>query len=310
MIETKLSANYCVYEDGFMATSESTASRGLSISNLFITFTNDVFVFEVGPCLILLAFSIMSLRNLESNRKEYILFLIFSLISLFMTTKYFPWKYLPNSFSIIQFPWRMLEFSCFFLSIVCAINAYVIIKRFNLKDVIILILILLIYILALNPYVPYLEDEIINIENIEQGIVSGRENEIVAGIAKGEYLTTKANNNRFYIATREDKIYVLNGKAIIEDENKTNEKYEFKVKNIEGTEYEAPYIFYPGYKVTVDGIEIKTHETENGFLGFKIDEQTEAIVEITYTGTKWMNISSFISLISFIVFLVYIWKKH
>lgn len=310
LLETKFSANYCVYEDGFMATPESTASRGLNISNLFITYTNDVFVFEVGPCLILLAFSIMTLRNLQSNRKEYILFLIFAILSLFMATKYFPWKYLPKCFSIIQFPWRMLEFSSFFLSIVCSINAYIIIKNFNLKDTGVLILILLIYTLALNPYIPYLTEQLADIENIQQGVVSGKESEIVAGIAKGEYLTTRANNNRFYIATRENKVYVLKGKAIIEKENKTNEKLTFKVKNLEETEYEAPYIYYPGYEVTVDGIRIKTYETENGFLGFEIEEQTDATVEISYEGTKLMNISKFISIVSLIVFGIYVWKKY
>lgn len=310
LLETKLSANYCVYEDGFMATSESTAARGLNISNLFITYTNDVFVLEVGPILILLAFSIMALRNLQSNRKEYILFLIFSILSLFMATKYFPWKYLPESFSIIQFPWRMLEFSSFFLSVICSINAYIIIKKFNLKDVCVLILILLIYTLALNPYIPYSNETLVDIESIEQGIVSGKESEIVAGIAKGEYLTTKANNNRFYIATRENKIYVLKGKAIIENENKTNKKLTFKVENLEKTEYEAPYIYYPGYEVTVDGIQIEEYETENGFLGFEIEEQTEATVEISYQGTKLMNISKFISMVSLIGFCIYIWKKY
>lgn len=309
-LETKLSAPYSVYEDGFMATPETTANRALSISNLFITLSNEVYVFEVGPCLILLAFSIMTFRNLDKNRKEYILFFIFSILSLFMTTKYFPWKCMPKCFSIIQFPWRMLEFSSFFLSIICSINAYIIIKKFNLKDVIILIFIFLIYTLALNPYIPYSNEALANIENIQQGILSGKENEIVAGIAKGEYLPAKANNNRFYIATREDCVYVLNGKAIIENEDKTNKKIKFKVKNLQHTEYEAPYIYYPGYEVTVDGIEIKSYETENGFLGFKIEEKTEATVEIIYNGTTLMHISNFISIISSIVFLVYIWKKY
>ncbi|MGN1298647.1 MAG: 6-pyruvoyl-tetrahydropterin synthase-related protein [Candidatus Scatovivens sp.] len=310
LLEARFSASYSAYEEGFMSSSETTASRGLSLSNLFVTLNTDVFVFEVGPCLILLAFSIMSLRNLETNRKEYILFLVFAILSLFMSTKYFPWKYLPNSFSIIQFPWRMLEFSTFFLSIVCSINAYIVIKKFNLKDVFIIIIILLVYIIAFTPYIKYLDEKIINIEDINQGVVSGKENEIVAGIAKGEYLTKNANKDKFYLATREDKVYVLSGKSIIEKEEKTNKGLLFKVNNLEKTEYEAPYIYYPGYQVTVDGIEIDNYETENGFLGFSIDEKTEATVEIVYKGTKLMNISYFISIISLVLFCVYVWKKH
>lgn len=310
MLETKTISQYSVYQDGFMATPESTASRGLGIRNLFVTLASDEFVFEIGPCLVLLAFSIMTLRRLENNKKEYIIFLIFGFISLFMATKYFPWKYLGKYFSIIQFPWRMLEFSNFFLSIVCSINAYIVIRKFNLKDVIIMILILIIYIISLSPYLKYEENKIIDIEEINQGMVSGKHDEIIAGIAKGEYLPVNANNNRFYIATREDKVYVLSGKAIIEDEIKTKNNLTFKLKNLEETIYEVPYIYYPGYKITADGIEINSFETENGFLGFKMEEQTKATIEITYEGTKIMKITSIISLISLIAFGIYIWKKH
>ena len=305
LLETKMSADYAAYQEGVMATPESVQARGLEIKNLFVTFINEEFVFEIGPCLILLAFSIMSLRNLERLKKEYILFLIFSILSLFMATKYFPWKYLPNIFSMIQFPWRMLEFSAFFLSIVCSINAFVIIKRFNLKDVLIMIIILLMYVIALNPFVNISEEKIIPIENIEkQGYFSGRQDEITAGAARGEYLPSKAHDDKFYLATRENLVYVISGKAIIEDEQKTRNKMQFKVKNKEETEYELPYIYYPGYEIRLDGIIIENHETEKGFLGFRLEDKTEAVIEVQYVGTKLMNLSYIVSLIGIISFIV------
>ena len=304
LLETKMSADYAVYQDGIMATPESVQARGLEIKNLFVTFTNEEFVFEIGPCLILLAFSIMSLRNLERLKKEYILFLIFSILSLFMATKFFPWKYLPSIFSMIQFPWRMLEFSVFFLSIVCSMNAFVIIKRFNLKDVLVMIIILVMYVIALNPFVKIGEERLTKIEEIEkQGYFSGRQDETVIGAAKGEYLTSKANDDKFYLATRENSVYVLSGKAIIEKEEKIKNKMQFKIKNMEETEYELPYIYYPGYEIRLDGIIIENHETENGFLGFRLEDKTEAIIEVQYVGTKLMKISYIISLIGTIIFI-------
>ncbi len=307
LVQTKMMGDYAVYQDGFMANSKTAAENGINFRNLIITLDSDYLCFEIGPCLILLAFFIMGIKRLENNRKEYILFLIFGLLSLFMATKYFPWKYLPEKFSIIQFPWRMLEFSAFFLSIICSINAYIVIKRFNIIDVLVMIIILVLYNRAVVLY-PIGEPE--KIENLNLGIVSGMQNEIVGGIAKGEYLPVKANNDRFYIATREDKMTVLSGKTIITNEEKDDQKTVFKVNNIEPTEYEAPYIYYPGYLVTVDGIEIDNYESENGFLSFKIDDETEAIVEIKYEGTKLMKLSNIISSIGLITFSIYIFRKQ
>ena len=311
LLETKLSAEYAAYQDGFMATPESVQEKGLNVKNLFVTFTNEEFVFEIGPCLILLAFSLVAIRNLERLKKEYILFLIFSVLSLFMATKYFPWKYLPSILSMIQFPWRMLEFSTFFLSVVCSINAFVIIKRFNFKDVLIMILVLIMYIIALNSFIQIGQEEIIPIEEIKkQGYFSGKQDEIVIGAAKGEYLTVNANNDKFYLATREDSVYVISGKAVIEKEEKNRNGMRFKVKNVEETEYELPYIYYPGYEIRMDGIIIENHETKNGFLGFKLEDKTEATIEVKYVGTKLMKFSYIISLIGIVGFTISMIKER
>ena len=310
MLQTKYMANYSVYEKGFMSSPEFANNNGLEIKNLFVTFEKDIRVYEIGPSLILLMFSIVTLRNLEKNRKEYILFLIFGIISIFMSTKYFPWKYLPYCFSIIQFPWRMLEFATFFLSIVCSINAYIIIKNFNFKDTLIIIFILLIYTFALKSFLIYSKENVQDITNYELGVVTGRENEVIAGIAKGEYLPEKINKNRFYLASRENNVEALSGKTIITDENKTYSKMNFKIQNKEETVYELPYIYYPGYLVTIDGIKIENFETKNGFLGFKLADQVEATVEVQYKGTKLMNMSIITSIFGLVVYGVYIWKKR
>ena len=126
------------------------------------------------------------------------------------------------------------------------------------------------------------------------------------GTAKAEYLPKKAYENRFYIATRDKNIYTLQGKAVIEKEKKEGNKLEAKL-----TILEDPYIYYPGYEIRLDGtINRDTFETENGFLGLKLDKDIEVELEVRYSGTKIMNMSNLISFISLIVFGVYIWKKE
>lgn len=316
LIETKLAADYQVYEDGMMSTSEKTAGHGLNFTQLFVT-SNDgsAFVFELGPhILIMLAFSVMAFNSLKPElKKTYIFLLICGLVTLWMSTKYFPWKYLPEQLSIIQFPWRMLMMSAFFLSAVCAMNMGTIIKKFSIKDVIVLSIISTLYILAFyNILTFYSEEKLENIENINMGNVTGREYETVAGIAKAEYLPVNAYKNRFYVASREKGIYVLSGKAIIENESKNSYKYvaDLKTGDAEYTIFELPYIYYPGYEVRLDGMITETFETENGFLGIAMGKEDSAKLEVDYTGTTSMKASMFISITSFIGLAIYIFKRR
>ena len=311
LIETRFSSEYQVYEQGMMSTSEKTADKGVELNQLFVTMNDGSFVFELGPhILIMVALSIMTFRVMRPEFKgQYIVFLISGLLCVWMSTKYFPWRYLPEELSVIQFPWRMLMPAAFFLSLVCAINMYAIIKKFNFKDVVVISTISILYILAFsNALVFYDEKPLTNIDRLILGEYSGRGFEVIAGCGKGEYLPVKAYENRFYIASREQGIYVLEGKAIIENENKNGSNYTAKVKTLDAeyTIFELPYIYYPGYKITLDSIELENYETENGFLGFVLGKEDSGEIEVKYTGTFTMKVSMFITINSFICGVIYL----
>ena len=313
MLEARVSSNYQVYESGMMSTSESTANHGLNLNQLFVTMNDGSYVFELGPhILIMMALSIMTFRFIRPEFKgQYIVFFVSGLLSLWMSTKYFPWKYLPEEISIIQFPWRMLMMSAFFLSSVCAINMYAIIKKFNYKDVIILSGISILYILAFtSALIFYTEEPLTNIDDLDLGNYSGKEIEVVAGCGKGEYLPANAYDNRFYLASREQGIYVLEGKALIEKETKLGTNYTAHVKtaDAEYTIFELPYIYYPGYEISLDSIKLEEFETKNGFLGFVLGEDESGKIEVKYTGTVVMKASMVISIASIIYSIIYMLK--
>lgn len=310
VLEARLSSNYQVYESGMMSTPEDTASHGLELKQLFVTMNDGSYAFELGPhILIMVALSIMTFRFMRPEFKgQYVVFLISGLLSVWMSTKYFPWKYLPEEISIIQFPWRMLMMSAFFLSFVCAINMYAIIKKFNFKDVIVISVISILYILAFSSsLIFYTEEPVTNIAELELGSFSGKEYEVVAGCGKGEYLPVNAYKNRFYVATREQGIYVLEGKALVENENKNGTNYTANVKtsDAEYTIFELPYIYYPGYEITLDSIKLENYETENGFLGFVLGKEDSGKIEVKYTGTTAMKVSLIITTVSVIGVGVY-----
>lgn len=312
LLEAKFTASYQVYEPGMMATNKNTAEHGLKIRQFFVTLNDGSYVFELGiHFIIILAFSIMSFKNIRQELKEtYVFFLIAGVFSLWMSTKYFPWKIVPEEICIIQFPWRCMMIAGFFFSVVCALNIYTLVKKFNGKDVVIISAISIIYVSALSGMIPY-NNEIKNIENIELGKISGSEYETVAGTAKAEYLPVKAYKNRFYIATRDDNIYTLEGKAVIENESKNGTHYTANIRTFEEeyTILELPYIYYPGYEVRLDGMICQSFETENGFLGIVLGNDDSAELEVNYKGTLTMKISIIISVISSIILVIYIWKK-
>ena len=310
MIETKLAANYHVYEQDAMASPEFVASRALGLSQLFVTSAKSSHVLEIGiHIIIMLCFTYMTFKLLkEGIKKEYTFFLVGAIISIILATKLFPWKYMPYIIRMIQFPWRMMGFFGFFTSIICAVNMSVVLKNYSLKDVIVISLISLCYVCAFYGYIHY--GEMFRIEDYSIGNVSGRDGEVIIGMGRGEYLPEKAYNNRFYIATKENSIYVLEGKAVVEEEKKEGSNYYAKIKTIEeDSKFEVPYVYYPGYEVRTDGIINNYYETENGLIGVDIEKNDEVTLEVRYVGTNVMKISAVISFISAIVFAVYIWKK-
>lgn len=313
MLETKFATNYRVYEADAMATQESIVNEQLPLRRIIVTADGDGgFVFELGPyIIIMLAFSYMTVRIMKPEfRKDYLFFLIAGFLALLMSTKLFPWKIMPKFLYIIQFPWRCMEYASFFLSIVCAINMGAVIKNYKFKDALIIVIIATVYVMALHGFVKY-EDEVLPIEECSLGQVSGMNNECIAGMGKAEYLPEKAYENRFYVATREDKVYVLKGKAVVEKENKKGLNMTAKIETLdEETEIELPYIYYPGYTAHADGIAIKVFETENGFVGCKIPAQEKVTLEVEYVGTNNMKISALISALGVLLLVIYIWKME
>ena len=300
-IETAVSTDYQVYEEGMMSTSAETAEHGLSLNQLFVSKNNGTFIFELGPHIwIMLALSVMAFRLVSKDHKNiYVVFLVSALLSIWMSTKYFPWKWLPKEFSFIQFPWRMSMMSGFFLSGLCAYNMTVIIKNFNIKDVAVVTVIAVGYMTAFYPYLKY-DTGIQDIDKYTLGVMSGKEVETVAGTAKAEYLPVNAYNHRFDIATRDDNTYVISGKAIIEDEVKNGAHYEAKIENLadDYTVFELPYIYYPGYTLRFDGIRMKYFESDKGFIECAIPKNETGVLTADYTGSNTMRTSMLLSVVS------------
>lgn len=309
-VGTSISTRYEVYEPGKMATLESILNNGISLKQLAITYNDGSYVFEFGPhILIMLCFTIAAFRRIAPEmKKDYIFLLIIGILSTFMATKYFPWKLLGKEISFIQFPWRMLEISNFCFSIICAINLGIVIKNFKYVDAIVLSMIAIIYIIALKGFIPLFEvEEIKNPSELDYDFVSGRNTDCLVGMGKNEYLPKNAYDNYFYLASREKDLIVLEGNANIEKVEKNGNRLSAEIEVTDKIALiELPYVYYPGYKVTIDGSNISTFESKNGFLAIGLTKMSKSDLKVDYTGTSGMKYSKIFSIISLIMFLIYI----
>lgn len=132
-------------------------------------------------------------------------------------------------------------------------------------------------------------------------------------IMNKDYMPLKARlHTKDYLLTRKDTTKLISGQAIIESEDKEALHMDIEIKNVtKGTKLELPYLFYPGYTIELtfenEKILLDATESDYGFLKIVIPKDIEkGKITIDYTATTLEKISYIISLISIIVFVIYV----
>lgn len=312
LLEHYLSADYEVFVPGRMErTSELIRNK---VEPLDLVYTEDnQFCFEIGLVttigivLTLLAFNKVEKRN----RKIYWFSFVAGIVYIIMSLKFFPFENLPSILKMIQFTFRLLEFSTFFLAFFAAYNYSLVIKNFNMRDVVILSIVAFLLIVPLKKNLNF---EKRWSEDMLWPAVGVNDNtkRVHAGCATFEYLPSKAFENLDYLKHREDKVYVLEGDATISNEEKNGTNMTFEIESIEdNVKLELPYIYYLGYTVEIindngETKELETYESGNGFVAFDVSAANVGTVTVKYTGTVLMKISYAISAITFVGIVVWL----
>lgn len=321
IFEHKLLGNYTILSAQSMGTNgEYAYSYAIRLHQLFhdIGEVNGV-SFTIGiPFLFLMLIGIFTYKKMDqSYKKIYLSLLLIAIISLWMSTKYFPWMIMPNFVCTLQFPWRMLMFFEFAMSIISAINLYTLIliisknKKAGTEAMLLLVSIILIILTMQKLNYKFEVDGEKNLSDAEFEKMRLAQTTVSHWNLNREYLPINCAKNEYqYLDIREDRVYLISGQAEILEENKNNLTLDFKIKNAKkDTILELPYIYYLGYEVKIENSKeaLKTFETENGFVGIQLPSDiTEAQVHVEYTGTVVEKVAYTISLITFIIFIAYI----
>ena len=314
LLEHRLSADYEVFKAGRMERTDVLVELKVSFLELFMTPKDNIRIYEIGLLsVVALVLSPIVIKQLRQKYRKtdfyrfYIFSLVAGLVSVIMSLKIFPFEYLPSILKMLQFSFRMLEFSSFFFTIVAAINIGVLIKNLKYKDIMIIIIVQILLTCMFIPHLQFEENIKIKEERLIEGVtVTSKTGRVHAGCASFEYLPTKAFENRKYIEERPNEVLVLHGNATIKNQEKQNTNLTCTVTNvIEETNIELPYIYYLGYEACLEQngetTKLKTYETDNGFVGVTIPILEEANLKVHYEGTMLMKITAVISILAVII---------
>ena len=324
----RFSGDYVVFNSELMRNYGAKVSESaIELKQLFTEIEGQAVIFRFNIIqLILFIASIYCYKYIdEKNKKTYLIFIILAIICTLLSIFSSVWKIAPDILCTIQFPWRLLGFAGFFMSIVASINLFIILKKiFNGKEenllfiIIPITLISLIYANSLD-YKDYTvkKDDDESIEFVEKNI----DNIVYMNINR-EYMPSKTyinlntNPNRISGASA----IILEGNAEIKSENREELCYEIEFSNIDkNTKIEIPFLFYVGYNAYIEDedntnkVELEVKESEYGFLEIEIPNEYEnARVVVEYkTPVSYyiVYVISFITLIGFIIYIVYNHKK-
>lgn len=321
LFEHKFATNYTIFNaEAMRGTGKDVQNNSVTLKQLITDSGSEQQVsFMIGiPIILYMFIGMLAYENLLRDEKEYyITFFIMGMISLFMVTKLFPWKVMPTFMTMIQFPWRMLAFFNLFISPVCAINIYTILKHQKNRKIAVTIgtIFLLIFVSftakKLNEFVIEKTGVSQGYEDYEEKILANPQ--ISCMMINREYLPAKSEKQHYsYIRNREDRVYLLNGECIISNQKKQGLEMNFEIENLkENTVLELPYLYYLGYNIQIHEGKatnsIPYEESEHGLIQLSFSKNIEkATISVEYTGTVIEKISYLISGVGFIFFVIYI----
>lgn len=232
------------------------------------------------------------------------------IISLLAVTKIFPWKIIIKvikQLAAIQLAWRLYLFATLFLSI----SGGIVILRYckNIKTRIkisSIILVLSIFACSINMFAQYLFYGIVKVKGLHDVSIDPYR------IGLGEYLPEGTDKNEFY--ERGDIITSNNNIEVKFERKGTNLDIEFSNNYYDDTYIELPLIYYLGYEVDYYNGDKKDilpiSKGSNNIIRVDLQGYDEGKILVNYKGTRLQKITQYISGISLILFIIYLFYSN
>lgn len=300
LLSQKINGNYMVFVDGYMSNIDYVTSFGITIKNFLIPL-ND-YSWEVPQFINLLVIisSIISIYFYFKNKikDKNITYLITLLtICFIMCLNIFPWKLLPKTLYMIQFPWRLQTYIALSISIISPLWIKQLpdkkIKTIAIIFCILLVIIQIPFTKSTMSYKYLLNDEI--------------DYNLGMGHSK-EYLPVNSYKNLEYFNTKEKTIKCNNCNYTIKENN--SKKMVFEITSTDEQIIELPRLYYTGYELRdKNNHQVKFYENSNGLIEFVGSNNEYTLI---YKGPILYRISVITSIITAITLIatnIYIKSK-
>lgn len=322
LILHRFSGDYVIFDSDLMRTNGArVASSVITFKELFTEIPSQAVIFRLNIIqVVLFVLSIFCYRFIDKkDRKIYLSFIIFAILSVILCMTKNIWKIAPDILCNIQFAWRLLGFSGFFISTIAGINLFIILKKIfkNKENGLIFIIIPIALLSLLYAYsLDYKDYTVKKDDNESIEFINNNINNIVYMNINREYMPSKTYKALSQNPERVDgeSIFIIKGDANIESVNKNELVYNIMLTDIkENTSIEVPFLFYKGYNAYIENDkngkrDIDVKESDYGFLKIDIPKEYEnGMIKVEYkTPITYyiVYIISFVTLIGFIIYIV------
>ncbi len=223
--------------------------------------------------------------------------MVAALLSLAMVLEGFPWERMPGFLYYLQFPWRLLLFAVFFLSLVGGAAALVVPEKYHRAIFIApLVAALCAYVFGLikPDYHEFLNDaEIPATEDV-------RKRNTNVGTSRAEYLPIRSIEHLDYLRSHHGAPAILRGAAnlVSTERSGTNLRMDIALDSREVL-IELPLVYYLGYQATLqtqDGAQrvLSVFEGPNGLGAVTVHDS--GVVTVWYGVTRWSAVAYIMTL--------------
>ena len=290
LLEHKFLGNYRVYEKWVMSLGiQHTALWGFEY---FAPFAKDdiYFFFSIVTIVMLVAVAKYQRKNLKQEKYKFVF--IFGLLSLWLSTVYFPWIIMPYTLFMIQFGWRLVAFVILAVSFLAPLSVK------NIKSNIVYMLLVVFLVISGFSSIHFASTEPVDLNNIEYVYGMGWQR---------EYLPVATEANKEYFDTRDESIHFMegSGSAIVIENDVPYLKFQLDTEGVSAVE--LPRLFYYGYVLKdQDGKEYPVFENGNGFIEANLPSGTYTI---DFEGSLPYKICFCISMTTFVLIVFYAFGK-
>lgn len=204
LLEIKIKGDYPIFTPYLLTAKGDLRFSTLNIVELFqfTGFKEGTMIFHAPFFIniILIVSIFLAVKKKIWKKKEWLFIFLFTILSLIMITKLFPWYYTPSILQTLQFPWRLTLYLMFGICLIVGIFINNFSGRKNFSKICIIFAVIVLF--STFYYIGHLDKEVLDGNNIDYSRGMGNES---------EYLPGNSFKDKEYVKNRTNDIIIKSG---------------------------------------------------------------------------------------------------